>query len=126
MAQINIFIIKNIIAAIKPLTGMVSIHAHSRLTVTPHLTADNRLVAPTPMMDPVMVCVVLTGILKCSVINNVMAPADSAATHSSGVTLVMRVPIVFTIFHPPLSVPKAMATKHDIGTQSGIDFMSGI
>ena len=67
-------------AARKALTGMVSIHAHNRLTVTPHLTADNRLVAPTPMIDPVMVCVVLTGILRASVTNKVMAPAVSAAT----------------------------------------------
>jgi hypothetical protein len=73
--------------------GMVIIQAHKRFTVTPHLTALNRLVAPTPIIDPVMVCVVDTGILKCSVRNKVMAPAVSAATPSKGVTLV--------IFSPP-------------------------
>ena len=123
---INIFIRKKMIAAINPLIGIVSIHAHNRLTVTPHLTADNLFVAPTPIIDPVMVCVVLTGTLKCSVINNVIAPAVSAATPSSGVTFVIRVPIVFTIFQPPLKVPSAIATKQDKGTQSGIDFISGI
>ena len=45
-----------------PLTGMVKIHAHSRFVVTPHLTALNLFVAPTPMIDPVIVCVVETGI----------------------------------------------------------------
>lgn len=97
------------IAAITPLTGMVSIHAHSRFMVTPQRTAESLLVAPTPMMEPVMVCVVLTGIFKFSVRNRVMAPAVSAATPSKGVTFVIRVPIVFIIFQPPLIVPAAIA-----------------
>ena len=45
-------------AANTPLTGMVNTQAHNKLVVTPHLTALNLFVAPTPMMDPVMVCVV--------------------------------------------------------------------
>lgn len=49
-------------AASTALTGIVNIQAHSKLVVTPHLTALNLLVAPTPIMDPVMVCVVETGI----------------------------------------------------------------
>lgn len=97
--------------------GMVKIHAQRRFTVTPHLTALNLLVAPTPIMDPVMVCVVETGILKCSVRNKVIAPAVSAATPSKGVTLVMRVPMVFTIFQPPLIVPKPIQRKLVKGTQ---------
>lgn len=44
-------------------TGMVRIHAQIRFIVTPHLTADIRLLKPTPIIDPVMVCVVDTGIL---------------------------------------------------------------
>ena len=110
---------KKISAANNPLIGIVNIHAHNKLTVTPQRTADKRLVAPTPIIEPVMVCVVLTGILKCSVINKVIAPAVSAATPSSGVTFVMRVPIVFTIFHPPLMVPKPIAIKHDNGHPVG-------
>ena len=89
--------------------GIVIIQAHNRLMVTPHLTALNLLVAPTPIIEPVMVCVVDTGILKCSVMNRVMAPAVSAATPSKGVTLVILVPIVLTIFQPPLKVPAAIA-----------------
>jgi hypothetical protein len=49
------------------LMGMVRIHAQSRFTVTPHLTADSLFVAPTPIMEPVMVCVVETGIPICPV-----------------------------------------------------------
>ena len=90
------------------LTGMVSIHAQRRLIVTPHLTADNLFVAPTPMIDPVMVCVVDTGILSISVMNRVSAPAVSAATPSNGVTFVILVPIVLMIFQPPLMVPNAI------------------
>ena len=96
-------------AAISALIGMVMIHAHRRLTVTPQRTADSRLVAPTPIIAPAMVWVVLTGILRCSVTKSVMAPAVSAATPSNGVTLVIRLPMVFTIFHPPLNVPNAIA-----------------
>ena len=91
-----------------PLTGIVNIHAQIRFTVTPQRTAESLFVAPTPMIDPVMVCVVLTGIFNDSVINNVSAPAVSAATPSNGVTFVILVPIVFTIFQPPLIVPKAI------------------
>lgn len=50
---------------IKPEIGMVRIHAQSSLIVTPHRTADIRFVQPAPIMAPVMVCVVDTGILKC-------------------------------------------------------------
>src|SRR5690606_12964969 len=95
--------------ATKALIGIVNIQAHNRLMVTPHLTADKRLVAPTPMIEPVIVCVVLTGILSISVTNSVIAPAVSAATPSNGVTLVIRLPIVLMIFQPPLIVPAAMA-----------------
>lgn len=77
--------------------------------VTPQRTAERRLVAPTPIIEPVMVCVVLTGILRFSVRKRVIAPAVSAATPSNGVTFVMRVPIVLMIFQPPLSVPRDMA-----------------
>ena len=89
--------------------GMVKTQAHNKLTVIPHLTAETLLVSPTPMIDPVIVCVVLTGTLKCSVKYSVNAPAVSAATPSKEVTFVILDPIVFTIFQPPLKVPAAIA-----------------
>ena len=49
-------------AASNALTGMVNIHAQSKLMVTPQRTALKRLVAPTPIIEPVMVWVVETGI----------------------------------------------------------------
>src|SRR3982751_6377541 len=104
-------------AANSPLTGIVRIHAHKRFTVTPQRTAESRLVAPTPIIAPVIVCVVLTGIFKFSVANKVMAPAVSAATPSNGVTFVILVPIVLMILQPPLIVPKPIAKKETKGTQ---------
>ena len=97
--------------------GMVSTHAHNKLTVIPQRTAEILLVNPTPIIAPVMVWVVETGIPKCSVKNSVIAPAVSALTPSSGVTLVILVPMVFTIFQPPLMVPKAIIKKEVKGTQ---------
>ena len=70
-----------------------------------------------------MVCVVLTGIFKYSVRYNVKAPAVSAITPSKGVTLVILVPIVFTIFHPPDIVPNEIAVKQENATQSGKSLM---
>jgi hypothetical protein len=69
-------------AASAALTGMVRIQAQSKLTVTPQRTALKRLVAPTPIIAPVIVCVVETGIPICSVKNKVVAPAVSAHTPS--------------------------------------------
>ncbi len=89
--------------------GMVMIHAQIMLMVSPQRTADKRLVKPTPIIEPVIVCVVDTGMPKYCVKNKVIAPADSALTPSSGVILVIREPMVLTIFQPPDIVPKAMA-----------------
>ena len=77
--------------------------------VIPHRTADRRLVRPTPIMEPVMVWVVETGMPKYWVKNKVIAPAVSALTPSSGVILVILEPIVFTIRQPPDMVPRAIA-----------------
>ena len=63
----NIFRNQYTSAANNAETGIVNTHAQSKLTVTPQRTAEIRLVNPTPIIDPVIVCVVLTGTLKCSV-----------------------------------------------------------
>src|SRR2546426_10521602 len=42
--------------------GMVNTQAQTILPATRHLTADKRVVDPTPAIAPVMVCVVETGI----------------------------------------------------------------
>ena len=44
-----------------PEAGIVNTHAHTICPATPQRTADKRRVDPTPMIAPVIVCVVLTG-----------------------------------------------------------------
>ena len=44
----------------------------------PHLTADNRLVAPAPMMPPDIACVVLTGIPSQAIEVSITPPPVSA------------------------------------------------
>src|SRR3569833_3455678 len=95
---------ENTPAAITADTGIVITQVQIILRVSPQRTADKRLVKPTPIIEPVMVCVVETGIPKYWVKKRVMAPADSALTPSNGVILVIREPIVLTIFHPHESV----------------------
>ena len=48
-----------------PEAGMVIIHAQTMRLATPQRTADSRFTAPTPMIAPVIVWVVLTGMPKC-------------------------------------------------------------
>src|SRR5437763_9411078 len=87
---------------------MVSTHAHTIRRAMPQRTADRRLVAPTPTIAPVMVWVVLTGIPASEAENRVIAPAVSAQNPPTGLSLVIREPMVRTILQPPKYVPKAM------------------
>ena len=80
---------------------MVKIHAHTMRRAIPQRTADNRLVAPTPTIAPVIVCVVLTGMPASEAENKVIAPAVSAQNPPTGLSLVMREPMVRTILQPP-------------------------
>src|SRR5690242_9453953 len=93
-------------AANNALTGMVKTHAHIRFIVIPQRTALKRLVTPAPAIEPAIVWVVLTGAPRFAAVKSVMAPAVSAHTPSSGVTLVIFVPMVLTMRHPPLIVPR--------------------
>jgi len=47
--------IQNETAATKAAAGIVRIHAQTIRPATPHFTADNLRVAPTPTIDPVIV-----------------------------------------------------------------------
>jgi hypothetical protein len=111
---------RNIEAPIRADTGIVRIQAQKTLKVTPHFTADAPFRAPAPIIAPVITCVVLTGIPKCVAPNKVIAPADSAQKPSNGLSLVIFCPIVFTILHPPRSVPNAIAAWHESTIQRAI------
>ena len=71
-------------AAIAAAIGMVRIHAQTMRPATPHLTAEKRFADPTPTIEPVMVCVVDTGIPKYVAPNSVAAPAVSAQNPPTG------------------------------------------
>jgi len=107
-------------AAIPAEQGIVNIHAQTICPATPHRTAVMRFSDPTPVMAPVMVCVVLTGIPKNVDTNNVMAAPVSAQKPSTGRSFVIFCPIVFTILHPPHSVPAAIAAWQERTTHRGI------
>src|SRR6202171_3449248 len=82
-------IMKNDTAANVAAAGMVSTQAHTILPATRHLTADSRVVDPTPAIAPVIVCVVETGIPNTVAPNNVIAPAVSAQKPPTGRSLVI-------------------------------------
>ncbi len=60
-------------------------------------------------MAPVIVCVVLTGTPSEDAIRMEMPPAVSAQNPPNGRSLVIRLPIVFTMRHPPSAVPIPIA-----------------
>lgn len=74
--------------------GMVNTQAQTILPATRHLTADKRVVEPTPAIAPVIVCVVETGIPNAVAPNNVIEPAVSAQNPPTGRSLVIFEPIV--------------------------------
>jgi hypothetical protein len=111
-------------AAITAEAGIVRIHAHTIRPARPQRTAERRLVAPTPTIEPVIVCVVLTGIPQCVASWIAIAPPVSAANPPIGRSFVIRDPIVCTIRHPPNSVPSEIIEYAPISTQRGMVDMS--
>ena len=97
------------IAATQAEKGIVKIQASIIERAIPHRTADKRRVEPTPMMAPVMVWVVETGMPPREAPINVAAPANSAQAPPTGFNLVMRMESVLMIRQPPARVPKPMA-----------------
>ena len=82
-------------------------------------TQERRRREPMPTIAPVMVCVVLTGTPNTEAINREIEEADSAQKPSTGRRRVIFWPIVLTIFHPPESVPSAIAPWQSNTTESG-------
>ena len=82
-------------------------------------TAETRRAAPTPMIAPVMVCVVETGMPSQVARNSVIAPPVSAQKPCIGVSRVIREPIVLTMRQPPNSVPSPIAAWQVMTTQNG-------
>ena len=71
------------------------------------------------MIEPVIVWVVLTGMPAIAVPIRVIAPAVSAQKPPTGRSLVIRIPIVFTMRQPPAIVPRPSAACAARMTQKG-------
>src|SRR6476661_3943280 len=113
---------KKLRAATIPAPGKVRTHAATMLPATPQRTADRRLVAPTPMIEEVIVWVVEIGALKPRPATNSTAEADaSAAKPCGGSRWMMRRPSVRMIRHPPEYVPRLMTRALETLTHSGIE-----
>lgn len=89
--------------------GIVRNHAHIILRAVIHLTAAPFSMAPTPIIEPAMTCVVLTGIPQWAVPSRTMAEAVSAENPSIGRIFMILVPMVLTILQPPIMVPRDIA-----------------
>src|SRR3972149_3107564 len=99
---------------------MVRIQAHTIRPASPHRTAEKRCTDPTPTIEPVMVWVVLTGTPSAVAAKIAPAPAVSAQNPCTGLSLVRREPMVFTMRQPPASVPAAIAAGAQRVTPPGI------
>ncbi len=77
---------------------------------TPQRTAEARRAVPAPITQPVMVCVVETGMPSSEALNTMIEPPSEALKPWWCDSLVMRLPIVSMIFQPPAMVPAAIAT----------------
>lgn len=106
-------------AATHPDAGIVRIQAQTIFLATPQRTAEKPFNEPTPMMAPVTVCVVETGIPNSVANASVSALAVSEQKPLTGFNLVILIPMVFTIRQPPKQVPKAITKLHKMTTQEG-------
>ena len=108
-------------AATRAAIGMVSTHAVPMFLATPQRTADRRLVAPTPMIAEVIVCVVEMG--ACSqyaLAYRTDAATDSATKPRAGSSSMILRPRVRMMRQPPEYVPSEMAVAAESLTHSGM------
>jgi hypothetical protein len=99
--------------------GSVSVHAPTMLPQTPQRTADNRLAAPEPMIEPEVTCVVDSGYPALEAARMAVASAAGAAKPWATSISMILVPAVLMIRHPPTNVPSAIAVAEAMTTQSG-------
>ena len=108
--------------AIKPSVaaeGRVKTQATTRFLARPQRTAERRSVEPTPKRAEEIVCEVEIGAPKKEARDMTKLAEHSAVKPWAGESRKIRLPMVFTIFHPPMAVPVAMARAQDNLTQRG-------
>src|SRR6185312_13743234 len=104
---------------------MVRTQAQAIRAVTPQRTAETRWLEPTPMIAPLITCVVETGRPRCEAARIVAAAEVSAANPWIGFRSMIFVPIVLIIRTPPDIVPAPIATAQAAITQVGTSKRSG-
>jgi hypothetical protein len=67
--------------------GMVRIQAVTMLPATPQRTAEIRRVAPTPMIEVLITCVVEIGRPSCAVVSSTLLATVCAAKPLTGVSV---------------------------------------
>src|SRR4029078_6048843 len=92
-----------------PEAGMGSTQATTMLPATPQRTAENRSLAPTPMIADEITWGVETGIPSGDAPMMIVAAVFSAAKPCTGSSLTTRWPIVLMIRQPPAAVPSEIA-----------------
>ena len=88
-------------APTRPAIGIVKIQATRMLPATPQRTAWRPRVAPAPITDPEITCVVETGKPRCAVVQRIDAQAVWAEKPCGGSIFAIRVPSVRMIRQPP-------------------------
>ena len=104
---------------IRPQPGKVNTHAKTISLTTEKFIADNLLVAPTPIIAVVFVCVVLTGIPKTEESKRHEAAAMSAEKPWYFSSLTISMPTDLIILYPPIDVPILITKEHKIIIHTG-------
>src|SRR5438067_7324501 len=109
----------NATQAIRAAAGIVMIHAAMMLAPRAQRTADSLRAAPTPMTEPVITWVVLTGSPMRVAPWITLAPINCAENAVAGSSFKLLHPSVRMIRHPPAYVPNAIVAADSTTTQRG-------
>src|SRR5438094_8750843 len=109
----------NATQAISAEAGIVTIQASTMLAPTPQRTADSLRLAPTPITDPVITCVVLTGRPIRVAAWMTLAPINCADMPVAGSGLRLVQPTERQKRQARAQVPNAIGRADSPTTQSG-------
>jgi len=103
-----------------PQAGNVRIQVRTISLAIPQRTAERRCVEPTPMMEVLIQCVVLTGMPKNEAISIMLAAPTVAANPCTGRSVVILSPNVLITRQPPIAIPELIEAAESTITQGKI------